>query len=66
MDTLTLQTLIGAGTTVAVEMVKAGADFIGALYSANAIGQLIVVSGIAGTVIAVGKGLFLAKKRLFG
>lgn len=64
MDALTLESLIESGATVATKMVSGGANFIGALYSANPIGQFIVVAGIASTVIGVGTKLFLRKKNV--
>ena len=64
MNELTLTTLIESGATVATSMVSGAAEFIGGLYSANAIGQFIVVAGIAGCVIGVGKSLFLRKKHI--
>lgn len=64
MNEMTLTTLIQGGATVATELVKGGASFIAELYSANPIGQFIVVAGIASTVIGVGRSLFLRRKHV--
>ena len=64
MGELTIQTLIDSGADVAVGMVSGAGEFIGGLYSANPIGQFIVVSGIAGCIIGVAKSLFLRKKHI--
>lgn len=65
---LTLPESAGALITAAGEVVSGmgtgAADFIGSLYSANSIGQLIVLMGTAGAIVAFGKGLFLRRTRL--
>lgn len=64
MAELNLTGLIESGTSVATAMVAGAADFIEGLYTANPIGQFIVVAGIASAVIAVGKSLFLKRKHV--
>ena len=64
MAEMTLATLIQSGATAATELVKGGASFITELYSANPIGQFIVVAGIASTVIGIGSKLFLRRKHV--
>lgn len=64
MGEITLATLIQDGASTATELVKGGASFVAGLYSANPIGQFIVVAGIASTVIAVGTKLFLKRKHV--
>lgn len=64
MSEMTLATLIQGGATAATELVKGGASFVAELYSANPIGQFIVVAGIASTVIGVGRSLFLKRKHV--
>lgn len=64
MGEMTLATLIQDGASAATELVKGGASFVAGLYSANPIGQFIVVAGIASTVIAVGSKLFLRRKHV--
>lgn len=65
---LTLPETPGALITAAGEIVSGmgtgAANFIGSLYGANSIGQLIVLIGTAGAIVAFGKGLFLRRTRL--
>lgn len=64
MGEMTIQTFFNSVTSVVSGLVTASASFIGDLYGANVIGQIIVTLGIASAVISLGYSLFLRKRKV--
>lgn len=66
MSELTVATFFTSVTGTISGLVTGAADFVGNLYAANAIGQIIVTLGIASAIIGLGRSLFLRARKVRG
>lgn len=60
----TVAALMTEATNLVTGLATGSATFVGTIYDANAIGKVIVLLGVGGTIVQFGKMVFLSRKRI--